>query len=311
MEVTAVAFRKGFSVLAAVALAAVFALDGSAAPSSRAVPRASRPAVAAVVNGKRGPTVGLISYDGSHWQVLSRLGLRDGARAISWEPGGNLLALTTAGGTDSNELHVLDLTRKTERVLTRSRQGDPAAFFETLAWSPSGRWIAVTRSPGLYGAEIEVINAASGSIARRFRKNARLDSALSWSADEKSIYFTQQREGNAPLLRRLVRASGNVVPVPGPHGLDPAIRRDGTLAVTVRLGIAIVRKGRSRRLAGSTIGDRFPQWSHDGSLLFVERPSADCPRFGNPAICSHVVALPLRRRTTSALPRLARNPATR
>lgn len=303
----------GFWTLVVGGIATTLSLGAGWGSSSLTAEKARHAATAAAIMNQRGAqAVGLLSYDGTRWRILARVPLQSGARAIGWRPTGNALAVTTAGGNLSNELRLIDLTHQTAKVLARAKGRDPAAFFGTVAWSPSGRSLAVTRSAGLYRGEIDLINAATGSITRRFRKNARYDSSVSWAPDEASLYFTQQLEGKAPMLRRLILRNGKVVFVPGQaHGFDPTTRRDGALAVTTPSGIVIVSRGESRKVRATRGGDRFPKWSRDGTVLYIERPAESCPRFGNPDICSHVIAVSARGNASRVLPTLARNPAAR
>jgi dipeptidyl aminopeptidase/acylaminoacyl peptidase len=301
---------SGIVGLAVIGVAVGFATVGSRAASE--APRFSGE-FAVVVQSRGKQVVALVSADAMRARVVSRISVAGGIRAITWKPGARRLAVSTSGGNLSNTLRVIDLRRGVQRTLASAKRGDPAAFFGALAWSPDGRRIAVTRSRDLYGAEIDVLDAAKGSLLRSFRVGARFDSALSWSRDSASLYFAEQRTARArPRLRRLIVATGRVVPVGGVRGLDPSTRSDGALAFTADDGIRIFQNGRQRKVPRSMRGDRFATWSRDGRTLLAERSAAGCPRYVNPTLCSHVVLLtPNGMAVRSLLHTPARNPALR
>jgi len=268
--------------------------------------------VAVVLESRGKPAIGVLSAGSKGWRVRSLIPVNRGIRSMAWMPARRKLAVTTAGGNLSNELRVIDVPHRAQRTLANAKRSDMAAFFGSVAWSPDGRRIAVTRSMGLYGAEINVLGASGGSLLQSFHVSARYDSGLTWSHDGTALYYAEQRtERMRPKLRRLVIRTGKVLPIDG-SGLDPSARSDGVLALTTGNGIALLRDGHSRKVVGSRKGDRFPTWLRRGNLLLAERPAADCPRYGSPSVCSHVVVL---RGSGGAsrllLKSLARNPATR
>ena len=306
----------GRLALAAVGVAAGFAaIDSLAAtaPTHRAAAPRFSGEVAVVVEPRGKQALALVSAQAKGWRVASRISVAGGIRAIAWSPVGRRLAVSTSGGNLTNTLRVVDLRRGAQRTLASAKRRDPAAFFGALVWSPDGRRIAVTRSRSVYGAEIDILDAAKGSLVRAFHAAARFDSALAWSRDGASLYFAQQRTARArPELRRLLVATGRVLPVGGVRGLDPSIRFDGAVAFTAADGIRIFQAGRDRRVAGSTKGDRFGTWSRDGRALLAERSAMGCPRYIKPTLCSHVVVLtPNGGTSRSLLHELARNPAAR
>jgi hypothetical protein len=298
-------FARRFLLLSGVVgLAAI----GAAAASG---PSRSSSEFAVVVESRGKQVVALVSADAKRGRVMSRISVAGGIRAITWKPAASMLAVSTSGGNLSNALRLIDLRRGVQRTLASAKRGDPAAFFGSLAWSPDGRRIAVTRSRDLYGAEIDILDAAKGSLLRSFRPAARFDSALAWSRDGASLYFAQQRTARArPQLRRLLVATGRVVSIGNVRGLDPSVRSDGALAFTADDGIRIFQNRRQRKVPGSTRGDRFATWSREGRALLVERSAAGCPRFINPTLCSHIVVLtPGGAASRFLLREPARNPA--
>ena len=296
---------------AVVAVAVIGVGAANARPQSATVPALHAEAAVVVESGGR-PAVALLSPAAKRWRVVSRIRVNRGIRALAWMPRGRKLAVTTNGGNLSNELQVIDALHGTHRTVATARRGEPPAFFGSLAWSPDGRWIAVTRSPELYDADIDLLDAKTGSVARSFHASARYDSALAWSADGRSLYFARQPTGHVqPSLQRLVVRTGKARPINGLRGLDPSVRSDGALAFAAADGIRVFRSGRERNVAGSKKGDRLPIWLRGRSLVLAERPAAGCPRYGGPMVCSHVVLMGIGAAPRYLIDAPARNPATR
>lgn len=230
---------------------------------------------------------------------------------MAWSPTRRMLAVSTAGGNLTNELQIIDLAHGGKRILARAQRDDPAAFFGSIAWSPQRRWIAVTRSRSLYGAEIDLLDATTGTLYRSYPVSARYDSALAWSRDGTRLYFTGQKSDRAhPMLLQLVISTGAVLSVDHTRGLDPSVSSKSALAFTSGDGVRTIRGGQERKIAGTKPGDRFAAWIGNGKQLLVERPTPNCPRYASPG-CSHVLLLATNRDAPLYLLReRARNPAT-
>lgn len=312
-------------MLAAVALACAGGCDSSSAPSSsatgpttapndtasrptesqrRGLPPAATPvrglprrgtARLGLVEIRGGTTRALLALSGEDAvRLLPRAVAPDGVRSLALSPDGNRLALATAGGAISNELRVLDLRDRTVRTLSGSLRRSPAAFFDSVAWAPDGDRLAVTRGPGLYGASIEVLDATSGALQHAYRVKARLDSALTWTADGRRVVFARQSAPGPARLRSLDLASGRTATADVQHGLDPALGPDGKLALVGRAGVFVRTRATERSVPRTRPGDRYPRWLPDGRRLIVERASPSCPRsYPGPKLCSHVVILSL------------------
>lgn len=298
------------AVAAAGVVLVVGGCGGSAAPTVDAAAPAVAGKIAVVVESRGTQAVAVLSRSGTRWRVVKRIPVRRGIRSIAWRPIDGTLAVSTGGGNLSNELRVIDVARGTQRTLASARGSAPAAFFGSLAWSPDGRRIAVTRSMSLYGADIAIVDVSTRSLTRSYRVSARHDSGLAWTADGKAVYFAEQTTSRRePTLRLLTLTTGAVRSLQGIRGLDPA-RGSGALWFSSAEGVAALENGRVRRLKASRKGDRFPAWLSAHGAVVVERPATGCPRFATPP-CSRVVLLRQPGTATPLLRGFARNPATR
>lgn len=121
----------------------------------------------------------------------------------SYTPAGELLLI---GQVDSvnhpdrsrgNQVYRID-TQGTWTTLL-SEEG---VQYSSLRVSPSGKWLAFLKNPeeGLQMPELCLIALNEARSVRTFSFD-RNKSNLRWSADEKSIYFTAQSNGGAPIYR--------------------------------------------------------------------------------------------------------------
>lgn len=128
---------------------------------------------------------------------LTDNGLDDGSPVFS--PDGKSLAFVRNG----QELRILDLATKKERLLKRAYLGRPPfATSGSVIWSPDNKWVAFTSYGTKTFRNISVVPAAGGEskpisfLANTFGGN------LSWSPDGKYILFiTNQRTETAQIAR--------------------------------------------------------------------------------------------------------------
>ncbi|MFQ5348851.1 MAG: hypothetical protein ACE5EG_00245 [Thermoanaerobaculia bacterium] len=175
------------------------------------------------------------------------------------------------------------LSAKTELEAPREQ-----LFFQDLAWSPDGSWIAFSRYSG--GPEYlpenwgVAIARPDGSAQETIAENAMW---VSWSPDGGRLAFSSPREGSwdlyavdrdgSDLIRLTTHEADERAPSWSPTGREIAFTsdRDGDSEVYV----LTLDEGRVRRLTHDPAPDHNPSWSPNGNgLVFyraVEGGSAD------------------------------------
>jgi Tol biopolymer transport system component len=125
---------------------------------------------------------------------------------LSWSPDGKQLALIAGGSRDTwiNKTLALATTRGGLHRLQVDHTSASQDAYLYPAWSPDGRWIAVTRGPAVqHSASGDVSGLAverrriwlvspNGSAARQLTKQATYrDERPEWSADGSAILFVR------------------------------------------------------------------------------------------------------------------------
>ncbi|MDJ0366097.1 LpqB family beta-propeller domain-containing protein [Hymenobacter sp. H14-R3] len=116
-----------------------------------------------------------------------------------FSPDGKLLAFER----DAQELRILDLASKQERVAGTGRFGRPPLAAErSVVWSPDGRWLAFAPAGARGFTNVQVVPTAGGAARPvSFLANTNSNS-LSWSPDGKYLLFdTGQRTEDAQVAR--------------------------------------------------------------------------------------------------------------
>ncbi len=144
-----------------------------------------------------------------------------------WSPDGRRLAYVSFEGSRS-AIFVQELAtgKRTEVSARPGINGAPA-------FSPDGRWLALTLSGQDGNLDIHVLNPATGQL-RRLTKNPAIDTEAAWSADGKAIYFTSDRSGGPQVYMVPVDGSGGArrITFEGRYNARPRVTPDGaSLAV--------------------------------------------------------------------------------
>lgn len=145
-----------------------------------------------------------------------------------WSPDGRRLAYVSFEGNRS-AVYVQELStgRRTEVSARPGINGAPA-------FSPDGRWLALTLSGQDGNLDIHVLNPATGQL-RRLTKNPAIDTEAAWSADGKSIYFTSDRSGGPQVY--MVPADGSSgarrITFEGRYNARPRVTPDGSSLAVV------------------------------------------------------------------------------
>jgi Tol biopolymer transport system component len=150
-------------------------------------------AVATNADGGRDTDIALVTHDGTLLRFLTQHALNE--FDPSWSPDRRRIAFARVGARRGG-IHVIDVTGRTVRRLTRGRDQAPA-------FSPDGRRVAFVR-----GSSIRLVDAITRT-QRRLVGTRWPPRQLSWSPDGRSIVF-----GDRGYVRLLDVATRRVTTLP-------------------------------------------------------------------------------------------------
>ncbi|WP_191621144.1 PD40 domain-containing protein [Marinihelvus fidelis] len=203
--------------------------------------------------------------------------------SVDWSPDSRTLVVTE--GTDQpyrQWLTLVDIESGDRTILT---DPPPATIDLAPAFSPDGKQLAFTRSPGPLRGQVQVIDLGAGqpgkALPRALPGATAWNTEPAWTPDGRSVVFASGRWPRMSLWQ--VSASGEGEPMPlvaGSEGGDqPSIRAvDGGATwrlVYAQLGFendvwaVDLANGEERRLFGSTQRERFPYVWPDGRIAFI------------------------------------------
>jgi eukaryotic-like serine/threonine-protein kinase len=172
--------------------------------------------------------------------------LRDVSVQPTISPDGNLIAYARENSPEHGKVEIVlaDADNRNEKVLTTLSQEDVGFFgWEHLAWSPSGKSIAITTNAlGDSPHRILLIDVRTGQSNALGASRDRFYTDVSWSPDESGVYvmYSNRNTGSGRWqigfvdipkggFREITRDTNYY------EGLS--MSRDGTLIVTVQLKI--------------------------------------------------------------------------
>jgi TolB protein len=142
------------------------------------------------------------------------------------------------------------------------------------AWSPDGRYLAVTLSRE-GGSQLFLLDlSVPGSEPRRLTQSSSIDTEPIFTVDGKSIYFVSDR-GGSPQIYRLALAGGNPerVTFSGTYNISPALSPDGRWLAYIsrvngafKLFVMDMSSGVANAIT-ETGSDEKPSFSPNGRLL--------------------------------------------
>ncbi|MGB5210512.1 MAG: Tol-Pal system beta propeller repeat protein TolB [Gammaproteobacteria bacterium] len=186
----------------------------------------------------------------------------------SWSPDGRRLAYVSFEGKRSG-IYVQELTTG-KRTQVSARPGINGA----PAFSPDGRWLALTLSGQDGNLDIHVLNPATGAL-RRLTTNSAIDTEAAWSADGKEIYFTSDRSGGPQVYAVPADGSSNPrrVTFEGRYNARPRVTPDGNSLVVVHndqgnYRIALVDlQTKATRILTDGRQDESPSLAPNGTMI--------------------------------------------
>ncbi len=186
----------------------------------------------------------------------------------SWSPDARRLAYVSFEGRRSG-VYVQELATGDRKVVSRNPGINGAPAF-----SPDGRWLALTLSGEDGNLDIYVLNAATGQ-KRRLTRNSAIDTEPAWSADGKQVYFTSDRSGGPQIYRVAADGSGSAqrVSFEGSYNARPRVSPDGSSLAVVhndrgsyRIALLDLERNTTQVLSDGR-QDESPSFAPNGSMI--------------------------------------------
>ena len=147
------------------------------------------------------------------------------------------------------------------------------------AWSPNGRWLALSLSEG-GNSELVILDARTSRIRRRVTDHRSVDTSPAWSPDGGQIAFVSDRTGSPQIWVADLKARTERRITQGGYVTSPSWSPLGQhIVYAQKLGpdrFALIRhdleSGRKKRLTPAGVSDDTPCYSPDGRyVVFVRR----------------------------------------
>lgn len=186
----------------------------------------------------------------------------------SWSPDGRRLAYVSFEGRRSG-VYVQELATGERKVVSRNPGINGAPAF-----SPDGRWLALTLSAEDGNLDVYVLNAATGQ-KRRLTRNTAIDTEPAWSVDGRQVYFTSDRSGGPQIYQVAADGSGTAqrVSFEGSYNARPRVAPDGkSLAVVhndrgnYRIALLDLERNTTQVLSDGR-QDESPSFAPNGSMI--------------------------------------------
>lgn len=186
----------------------------------------------------------------------------------TWSPDARRLAYVSFEGRRSG-IYVQELATGERRVVSRNQGINGAPAF-----SPDGRWLALTLSGEDGNLDIYVSNPATGQ-KRRLTTNSAIDTEPAWSKDGKDVFFTSDRSGGPQIYRVAADGSGSPqrVTFEGAYNARPRMSPDGKSLALVhndrgnyRIALLDLERNTTQVLSDGR-QDESPSFAPNGSMI--------------------------------------------
>jgi TolB protein len=188
----------------------------------------------------------------------------------SWSPDGTQIAYVSFEGIQPG-IYLQTLSTG-QRVLLSKQVGINGA----PAFSPDGKYLALTLSSSPGNPDIYVLNLATRKL-QRITTSEAADTEATWTPDGKSLYFTSDR-GGSPQIYKVSAQGGDAqrITFDGNYNADSHVSPDGKSLVLVHredghLHIALMdlASGTLQTLTDGDL-DKSPSFAPNGSMIIFE-----------------------------------------
>ena len=187
----------------------------------------------------------------------------------AWSPDGNRIAYVSFEN-DAAEIFVQELmSGKREKISSRPGINGAPAF------SPDGRYLAMTLSSEPGNPDIWIRNLSSGEL-RRITTNPAIETEATWSPDSRTLYFTSDRGGGPQIYRTAIDTRGDKperVTFEGRYNARATLSPDGKLLGMVHQDdtgyhIAVLNlEQRTLRVLTEGRLDESPSFAPNGAMI--------------------------------------------
>lgn len=219
----------------------------------------------------------IMNLDGTELEQLTNEPGRD-YEADTSPDGQTLVFASQRDGPNNSLLYLMDIDGSNVRRLTEP-PAEGRVIDDYAHWSPDGRHVVFQRTTapedGVPDADIWMVDTQTGEETQLTDTPDSWDSTPSVSADEKSVLFESDRDGDYE-IHRLDLASGDVTQLTDSQGTDAEAKespdgksivfsstRDGEYEIHVMDSDG----GNVRQLTDNDAEDRCGQWSPDGTRI--------------------------------------------
>lgn len=186
----------------------------------------------------------------------------------AWSPDGRRIAYVSFEGKRSS-VYIQELNTGNRKQVSAHPGINGAPAF-----SPDGRWLALTLSGNDGNPDIHLLNPATNEM-RRLTRNPAIDTEPEWSRDGDSLFFTSDRSGGPQVYSVSASGQGSVqrVTFEGNYNARPRLAPDGESLAVVHndrgnYRIALVDlQNQAIRIVSDGRQDESPSFAPNGTMI--------------------------------------------